>query len=252
MELTELTITQAHKGLKNKEFTSVDLTKAYLGKIKKSDLNTFISVTEDLALQQAEQADKKIASGNFDELTGVPCAIKDAIMVEGQKCTAGSKILENYLAPYDATVIKKMKEKGVVILGKTNLDEFAMGGSGENSAYGVTKNPHDKSLVPGGSSGGSAASVILDMVPFAIGTDTGGSIRLPAAFCGAVGYKPTYGLVSRSGVVAMASSTDVIGPLTKTVADAAIVLDVLAGKDDLDSTTIDRDEKSYADLSITI
>jgi len=238
MELTELTITQAHKGLKNKEFTSVDLTKAYLGKIKKSDLNTFISVTEDLALQQAEQADKKIASGNFDELTGVPCAIKDAIMVEGQKCTAGSKILENYLAPYDATVIKKMKEKGVVILGKTNLDEFAMGGSGENSAYGVTKNPHDKTRVAGGSSSGSAAAVADNLACYSLGSDTGGSIRLPASFCGVVGLKPTYGAVSRYGLIPFGSSLDQIGPMTKNVEDAKIVFKSICGKDPADATSI--------------
>ena len=147
MDLTMLTIRQAHEGLKNKEFTSVDLTKAYLEKIKKSDLNSFLGFNEEWAIEQAENADAKIKSGKFEILCGIPCAIKDAIMVEGQKCTAASKILENYVAPYDATVIKKLKEQGVVILGKTNLDEFAMGGSGENSAFGPTKNPHDTTRV---------------------------------------------------------------------------------------------------------
>jgi len=206
MDLIGLTIKQAHEGLKNKEFTSVDLTKAYLEKIKKSDLNAFISITEDLALQQAEEADRKIASssqilrsktsedkGEFGMLCGIPCAIKDAIMVDGQKCTAASKILENYVAPYDATVIKRLKEQGAVILGKTNTDEFTMGASTENSAFGVVKNPHDKTRVAGGSSGGSAASVAADEAIYSLGSDTGGSIRQPASFCGVVGLCPTYG-----------------------------------------------------------
>lgn len=238
-DLTTLTIKQAHEGLKNKEFTSVDLTKAYLEKIKKSDLNSFLSITEKLALEQAEKADEKIKSGDFGMLCGIPCAIKDAIMVEGQKCTAASKILENYVAPYDATVIKKLKDQGVVILGKTNLDEFAMGGSGENSAYGVTKNPNDKTRVAGGSSSGSAACVAANEACFSLGSDTGGSIRLPSSFCGTVGLKPTYGAVSRYGLIAFASSLDQIGPITKTVEDAEIVFEAISGKDKMDATSTD-------------
>ena len=239
MDLTELTIRRAHEGLKSKKFTSVELTKAYLEKIKKSDLNAFLSVTEDLALQQAEEADKKIASGEFGMLCGIPCAIKDAILVEGQKCTAASKILENYVASYDATVIKKLKESGAVILGKTNMDEFAMGGSGENSAFGATKNPHDKTKVAGGSSSGSAASVAADEACYSLGSDTGGSIRLPASFCGVVGLKPTYGAVSRYGLIAFGSSLDQIGPITKNIEDAKIVFDAISGKDKMDATSAD-------------
>jgi aspartyl-tRNA(Asn)/glutamyl-tRNA(Gln) amidotransferase subunit A len=245
MELTELTITQAHKGLKNKEFSSVDLTKAYLQKIKKQDkdINAFLSVAEESALLQAEEADDKIGApsglGDFNKLTGIPCAIKDAIMVQGQKCTAASKILENYIAPYDATVINKLKKQGAVILGKTNLDEFAMGGSGENSAFGATKNPHDKMRVAGGSSSGSAAAVAANEACYSLGSDTGGSIRLPAYFCGAVGLKPTYGAVSRYGLIAFGSSLDQIGPIAKSVEDAKIVFDAIKGKDLFDSTSVE-------------
>ena len=239
MDLTELTIKQAHEGLKKGEFTSVDLTSAYLEKIKKSDLNAFLSVTEELALAQAEEADKKIASGDFGMLTGIPCAIKDAILVEGQKCTAASKILENYVAPYDATVIKKLQEHGAVILGKTNLDEFAMGGSGENSAFGPTKNPHDKTRVAGGSSSGSAASVAASEACFSLGSDTGGSIRLPSSFCGVVGLKPTYGTVSRYGLIAFGSSLDQIGPIAKNVEDAKTIFKAICGKDKMDATSVD-------------
>jgi len=243
MDLTKLTIKQAHEGLKNKEFSSVDLTKAYLAKIKKSDLNSFLSITEDLALVQAEEADKKIGTSDVPMLCGIPCAIKDAIMVEGQKCTAASKILENYVAPYDATVIQKLKKEGAVILGKTNLDEFAMGGSGENSAFGPTKNPHDKTRVAGGSSSGSAASVAANEACYALGSDTGGSIRLPSSFCGTVGLKPTYGAVSRYGLIAFASSLDQIGPITKTVDDCSIVFDAIKGKDPLDATSVELNPK---------
>src|SRR3989344_698260 len=169
MDLLNLTIAQAHDGLKKRTFSSVELTRAYLEQIKKTDkdINAFLSVAEDSAVAGAEFADEKIASGNFSELTGIPCAIKDAILVEGQKCTAASKILENYIAPYDATAVKKLKEQGAVILGKTNLDEFAMGSSTENSAFGPTKNPHDLTRVPGGTSGGSAAAVASGMTVFA-------------------------------------------------------------------------------------
>ncbi len=241
MELTELTIAKAHEGLLKKEFSSVDLTKAYLEKIKKIDgeINAYLSVTEDLALAQAEEADKRISSDNFSELTGIPCAIKDAIMVAGQKCTAGSKILENYIAPYDATVVQKLKERGSVILGKVNTDEFTMGSSTENSAFGVTKNPHDKIRVAGGSSGGSAAAVASNQALYSLGSDTGGSIRQPASLCGVVGLCPTYGAVSRYGLIAHASSLDQIGPLAKNVEDTETVFKAIYGKDKMDATSAD-------------
>jgi len=249
MEFKNLTIKQIYESFKKKEFSSVELVKFYLETIKKNnkDLNAFISVTEDLALQQAELADKKIISGNFDELCGVPCSIKDAIMVEGEKCTAGSKMLENYVAPYDATVIKKLKEKGAVILGKTNTDEFTMGSSTENSAFGVTKNPHDKTRVAGGSSGGSAAAVAADMSCYSLGSDTGGSIRQPASLCGVVGLCPTYGAVSRYGLIAHGSSLDQIGPFSKNIEDAKIIFKAISGKDKMDATTCDYkyDEKVF-------
>jgi len=241
MDLTKLTIKQAHEGLKNGEFTSVDLTKAYLAKIKSEDkkINAYLSVDKDFAIAQAKLADEKIATGRFEMLTGIPCAIKDAILVEGQKCTSASKILENYVAPYDATVIEKLKEQRAIILGKTNLDEFAMGGSGENSAFGATKNPHDLTRVAGGSSSGSVASVAGNMACFSLGSDTGGSIRLPASFCGLVGLKPTYGAVSRYGLIAFGSSLDQIGPIAKNVEDAKIVFEAICGKDKMDATSAD-------------
>lgn len=239
MDLTNLTIKQAHDGLKNKDFTSVDLTKAYLKKIKteNEEINAYLSVAEESALQEAEIADQKIKTGEFGMLCGIPCAIKDAIMVEGQKCTSASKILENYVAPYNATVIERLRAEGAVILGKTNLDEFAMGGSGENSAFGPTKNPHDKTRVAGGSSSGSAAAVAANMACYSLGSDTGGSIRLPSSFCGLAGLKPTYGAVSRYGLIAFGSSLDQIGPITKTVEDAKIVFEAICGKDKMDATS---------------
>jgi aspartyl-tRNA(Asn)/glutamyl-tRNA(Gln) amidotransferase subunit A len=258
MDLTSLTIKQAHEGLKKREFSSVELAKAYFEKIKKEDknINAYISVLEESAIYEAEKADKKIIEGSFSELTGIPCSIKDAILVEGEKCTAASKILKNYVAPYDATVIKKLKEKGVVILGKTNMDEFAMGGSGENSFFGATKNPYDKSRVAGGSSSGSAASVAADMSCFSLGSDTGGSIRLPASFCGVVGLKPTYGAVSRYGLIAFGSSLDQIGPIAKNIEDAKIVFQTISGKDQADATTEEykfKDEKfDIKDLKIGV
>ncbi|MDP2741472.1 MAG: Asp-tRNA(Asn)/Glu-tRNA(Gln) amidotransferase subunit GatA [bacterium] len=242
MDLTDLTITKAHEGLLKKEFSAVELTKAYLSEIKKTDkeINAFLTITEDLALAGAQEADRKILSGKpISLLTGIPCAIKDAILVKEQRCTAGSKILENYIAPYDATVIKKLKEEGAVILGKTNTDEFTMGSSTENSAFGVTKNPHDKTRVAGGSSGGSAASVAANMACYALGSDTGGSIRQPASFCGVAGLCPTYGAVSRYGLMAHASSLDQIGPFAKNVEDTKIVFNAIKGKDPLDSTSVE-------------
>ncbi len=241
MELTELTITKTHEGLKKKEFSAVELTKAHLERIKKTDkdIHAFLTLTPDLAISQAKEVDEKIKKGEkTDILAGVPCAIKDNILVEDVRCAAASKILENYTAPYDATVVKRLKEREAVILGKTNLDEFAMGSSGENSGFYPTKNPIDLTRVPGGSSSGSAAAVAADMAVFALGSDTFGSIRYPASFCGIVGLKPTYGAVSRYGLIAMASSLDQIGPLTKTVEDAKIVFEAISGKDEMDSTSV--------------
>lgn len=241
-DLTNLTITQTHEGLKAKQFSAVEVTQAYLDKIKKVDrnINAFLAVTEDLALEQAKEADEKITEGkDFPVLTGVPCAIKDNILVEGEKCTAGSKILEHYVASYSATVIEKLADAGAVILGKTNLDEFAMGASTENSTFFVTKNPHDTSRVAGGSSGGSAAAVASNMACYGLGTDTGGSVRQPASFCGVVGFNPTYGAVSRYGLVAFASSLDQAGPIAKTVDDAKIVFSAVSGKDPKDATSQD-------------
>jgi aspartyl-tRNA(Asn)/glutamyl-tRNA(Gln) amidotransferase subunit A len=242
MELLDLTITQLHEGFKKKQFTSVQVAKAYLEHIKKTDgqIGAYLSVNEDRVIEQAKKADKVIAiEKDFSMLMGVPCSIKDAILVEGEKATSASKILELYSASYDATVIKSLKSQGAVILGKTNLDEFAMGASTENSAFKVTKNPHDITRVAGGSSGGSAASVAASEAAFSLGSDTGGSIRLPASFCGVVGLKPTYGSVSRYGLIALASSLDQIGPFAKTVEDAKIVFETICGKDSMDATSVD-------------
>jgi len=241
MELTELTITQAHEGLKKKRFSALDLTEAFLDKTNNIDkkIFSFLVVTPESALSQAKKIDDLILQGKkIPVLAGIPMAVKDNILVEDIRCTAASRILETYIAPYDATCIKKLKAQGAVILGKTNMDEFAMGSSTEHSAFFSTKNPHDQSRVPGGSSGGSAAAAAANMCCYALGSDTCGSIRQPASFCGVVGLKPTYGAVSRYGLIAMASSLDQIGPITKTVAEAKIVFDVISGKDPLDSTSI--------------
>lgn len=217
---------------------------------EKSDYQAIISTIEGRALQRAAAIDANPQAAG--KLAGVPFIAKDNFLTLGSETTAASNILRGFEAPYQSTAIERLEAEGAICVAKANLDAFAHGSSTENSDFFVTKNPHDTTRVPGGSSGGSAAAVILDMVPFALGTDTGGSIRLPASFCGAVGYKPTYGLVSRSGVVAMASSTDVIGPLTKTVEDAALVLDVMSGQDELDGTTIPRDQQSYCELDSEI
>lgn len=208
--------------------------------------NAIIATTESRARKRAEDIDVRIKNQEqVGRLAGVPFIAKDNFLTFGSETTAASNILKGFQAPYQATAVERLEAEGAICVAKANLDAFAHGSSTENSDYFVTKNPHDITRVPGGSSGGSAAAVILDMVPFALGTDTGGSIRLPASFCGAVGLKPTYGLVSRSGVIAMASSTDVIGPIAKTVQDIALVLDVMAGKDELDGTTIDSDPNGY-------
>ncbi|MFH1780545.1 MAG: Asp-tRNA(Asn)/Glu-tRNA(Gln) amidotransferase subunit GatA [Candidatus Nealsonbacteria bacterium] len=241
MILTDLTITQAHQGLKKKEFSAVELCSAHFDRIRdyNKEIFAFLSIRGDLALSEAKKADDLIAGAkDFPILTGIPIAVKDNILVEGMKCTAASKILENYMAPYDATVIKRLKKQGSIILGKTNLDEFAMGSSNENSWFGPTRNPHDPTRVPGGSSGGSAAAIAGNMALGALGSDTGGSIRLPASFCGVVGLKPTYGAVSRFGLMAFASSLDQIGPIAKTVEDAKIIFEAVSGQDKMDSTSV--------------
>ena len=220
---------------------------------EQSDFEAIIATLEVAALERADILDKRRAGGeNIGRLAGVPFIAKDNFLVFGAETTAASNILKGFTAPYQATAVARLEAEGAICVAKANLDAFAHGSSTENSDFMTTKNPHDPTRVPGGSSGGSAAAVILDMAPFALGTDTGGSIRLPASYCGAVGYKPTYGLVSRSGVVAMASSTDVIGPLTRSVADSALVLDVLAGRDRLDGTTIEKDPAGYTELTGSI
>jgi len=216
----------------------------------KKDFNAVLAPIHERSRERAKAIDARVAKGEkTGRLAGVPFIAKDNFLTFGSETTAASNILKGFEAPYQATAIERLEAEGAICVGKANLDAFAHGGSTENSDFVITKNPHDTERVPGGSSGGSAAAVVLDMAPFALGSDTGGSIRQPASFSGAVGFKPTYGLVSRSGVVAMASSTDVVGPLARTVEDAALVLDVMSGRDDLDSTGIERDKKSYTDLS---
>ncbi|MDD5145890.1 MAG: Asp-tRNA(Asn)/Glu-tRNA(Gln) amidotransferase subunit GatA [Candidatus Pacebacteria bacterium] len=253
MKIEELTIKKINTGLLKKEFSAVEICKAYLTQIKKRDkeISAFLTVSEEMALSLAKKVDEQISEKKeISMISGIPAAIKDNILVEGLKCTASSKILENYTAPYDATVIKKLKNQGVVILGKTNMDEFAMGSSTENSAYFTTKNPHDLKRVPGGSSGGSAAAVAGNLCVFALGSDTGGSIRQPASFCGVVGLKPTYGAVSRYGLMAFASSLDQIGPLAKTVDDCQIVFEEISGKDKMDSTSLEIPKVESGNLEI--
>lgn len=243
-DLAKLSVQSARAALEKKEFSARELTEASLDAIEKKDqdIHAFLEVFDDV-LEQADEADKKIAAGKNSPLLGVPVAIKDNMLMEGKRATAGSKILEGFVSPYDSTAVKKLKEAGAVILGRTNMDEFAMGSSTESSAHDVTKNPHDLSRVPGGSSGGSAAAVAANFALATLGSDTGGSIRQPAAFCGVVGLKPTYGRVSRSGLIALASSLDQIGPFAKTIGDVEILYEVLKGQDPPDSTTIS--EKTY-------
>lgn len=239
IDVKNLTIEKANVMLQNKEITSVDLVSACLENIKEKndELNALLEVFNDV-LDQAKKADEMIASGNKGKLVGIPIVIKDNILINGRKVSASSKMLENYVASYDAYVIKKLRDAGVVFIGRANMDEFAMGSSTENSAYGPTKNPYDTSRVPGGSSGGSAVAVATGMCIASLGTDTGGSIRQPASFCGIVGMKPSYGGVSRNGTMAMSSSLDQIGPLTKTTEDAKIIFDCIRGQDEMDSTSI--------------
>ena len=244
IDLKNLTIQKTHESLKKGDFTSVELTQAYLDeiKVKNKDINAYLEVFAD-ALDQAKKADERIAEAkkngtDFPLLCGIPCGIKDNILIQGRIASSASKMLEHYQATYDATVIAKLKKEGAVFLGRLNMDEFAMGGSTENSAYGPTKNPHDLSRVAGGSSGGSAAAVAMQGALFTLGSDTGGSIRQPASFCGVVGLKPTYGAVSRYGVMAMGSSLDQIGPIANTVTDCEIIFNTIRGIDIKDGTTI--------------
>lgn len=234
-------IKDIHNKLKNKKISAVELTEGYLDNIKKLEpkIEAFITVTTDTALKQARKVDEKISQGEeLKPLEGIPGAFKDNILIENIKCTSGSRILENYVASYDATVIDRLKNQGVVILGKTNMDEFAMGASTESSAFKKTKNPYNLKKVPGGSSGGSVAAVSAGEATFALGSDTGGSIRQPSAFCNTVALKPTYGRVSRYGLAALCSSFDQIGPITNSVEDAAWVYDIISGPDKNDSTCI--------------
>ncbi|MCX6811578.1 MAG: amidase, partial [Candidatus Berkelbacteria bacterium] len=241
MELNKLTIKEASEGLNKGEFSSLDLTKDCIERIRTIDkkIHAFLLVDETLAFKQAEESDKRRKEKKtLGPLDGIPYALKDVFCVEGMKTTAASKILEDFIPPYSATVYEKLRDSGAVLLGKVNTDEFTMGSSTENSAYGVTKNPWDLNRVSGGSSGGSAAAVAADECIFALGTDTGGSIRQPASFCSTVGLKVTYGLVSRYGVMSYASSFDTIGPLAKSTEDIAIILNTIAGQDKKDGTTV--------------
>jgi aspartyl-tRNA(Asn)/glutamyl-tRNA(Gln) amidotransferase subunit A len=241
MALTDLTIHELQALLKNREVSSRELTSAFLKRIENTDeqIGAYISICAETALKNADAADARLASGDAAPLTGIPLALKDIFVTEGIRTTCASKILDNFIPPYDGTAVRKLKEQDAVMLGKLNMDEFAMGSSNENSAYGPVKNPWNRQCVPGGSSGGSAAAVAARQAVATLGTDTGGSIRQPASHCGVVGLKPTYGRVSRYGVIAYASSLDQVGPLTRDVEDCAIMLGAVAGYDPADSTSID-------------
>ena len=247
--MTTRTIKQIQQGLAQKKFSSVEITRQYLDRIDShnSTINCFITVTDELALQQAKTADAVIARGEAGALTGIPLAHKDIYCTDGIKTSCASRMLDNFIAPYDATIIEKFRQGGAVMLGKTNMDEFAMGSSNENSYYGAVANPWDFERVPGGSSGGSAAAVAASLAPGATGTDTGGSIRQPAALCGISGIKPTYGRVSRYGMIAFGSSLDQGGPLARSAEDCAILLQAMAGFDARDSTSIDRIVPDYSE-----
>ena len=241
------TIAELSRGLQQGDFSSEELTHHFLARIESLDtsLNSFITVSDELALAQAKQADERIAAGKAGPLTGIPLAQKDIFCTDGVKTSCGSKMLDNFIAPYNATSVEQLNAAGTVMLGKTNMDEFAMGSSNETSFYGAVKNPWNTDTVPGGSSGGSAAAVAARLTPCATGTDTGGSIRQPAALCGITGLKPTYGRVSRYGMIAFASSLDQGGPLTRTAEDAAMILGAMAGFDERDSTSIDTPVPDY-------
>lgn len=247
MDITQLSIHEALARLKTGDITAVELTRAVLDRIEQLNdpLNAYITVDANGALAQAKTADKKRADGSAGPLAGIPIGLKDVICTSGVLTTCGSKILQNFVPPYDAHVVKRLKKADAVLLGKLNMDEFAMGSSNENSAYGPVKNPWNLAHAPGGSSGGAAAAVAADLCLGALGSDTGGSIRQPASFCGITGLKPTYGRVSRFGLVAYASSLDQIGPMTGNVTDAALMLNVIAGYDAHDSTSVDRPVDDY-------
>jgi aspartyl-tRNA(Asn)/glutamyl-tRNA(Gln) amidotransferase subunit A len=246
-DLTRLTIHEAHRLLKDKKISSIELTQSYLERIKKIDpqVKAFVSVTEELALEQARRADETIAAGKGGPLTGIPLAIKDVICTKGVRTTCSSRMLENFVPPYDAAVVEKLNTAGAVMVGKANMDEFAMGSSTENSAFFPTHNPWDLERVPGGSSGGSTVAVAAGEAAGALGSDTGGSIRQPAGFCSVVGLKPTYGRVSRYGLVAFASSLDQIGPLTRDVTDCALIMNAISGHDKRDSTSVPEPVPDY-------
>ena len=247
-ELVGLTAHEARRLLDRREVSSVELTTAHLDRISEVErrLKAFVTVTPETALDQAAKADRQIASGDARPLTGIPMQIKDNMCTEGIPTTCSSRILDGFVPPYDATVYRRLREQGAVLVGKGNMDEFAMGSSNENSAFFPTRNPWDLDRVPGGSSGGPAAAVAAAECVYALGSDTGGSVRQPAALCGIVGMKPTYGLVSRHGLVAFASSLDQIGPLARSVADCAMVMQAIAGRDPLDSTSLDYQVPDYA------